>query len=261
MKAADQSGEALLRAEEIVKTFGRVKAVDHVSLSIHPGQIDALIGPNGAGKSTFMRTLTGEHRVDSGRIWIGATEVTGWAPHRISRRGVGRTYQAPRLFLSMSVLENLLVSPYPQLGDKAWATLVQRRAIRSEEELLHRRAREVMETVGLEGKANSLAGALSGGQQRLLELGRLLMTEAVVAVLDEPTAGLSPAMVSILEDTLRLLASRGLGILLVEHHMGIVSRIAARVSVMALGGIIASGSYNDVRLNGAVREAYLGVGG
>jgi len=253
------SVEPALRAEGVVKSFGGVRAVDGASVAVHPGEIAALIGPNGAGKSTFMRALTGEHKLDAGRVWIHGVEVTGWAPHRISRLGLGRTYQAARLFLSMSAEENLLVSPHTQLGDKVSASMFRRSAVRAEERTNLARAREVLDVVGLSDKSHALAGALSGGQQRLLELGRLLMTQSTVAVLDEPTAGLSPSMVGVLENSLRMLASQGMAILLVEHHMGMVGRMADRVTVMTLGRVIAEGTYEEVRLNDSVRQAYLGV--
>jgi branched-chain amino acid transport system ATP-binding protein len=249
----------LLQAEGVVKRFGGVTAVDGASVEVRAGQIVALIGPNGAGKSTLMRLITGEERCDGGVIRIKGQNVTGMPAFKISRLGLGRTYQEGRLFWSMSVLENLLVSAYPQLGETAAGALLRRSRVRAEEQRLRERGYEVLDMIGLVPKAKDLAGSLSGGQRRLVEIGRMLMTDAQVAVLDEPTAGLAPSMVSVLEEMLRLLAGKKLAVLVVEHHMGLVGRVSDHVRVMAYGRIMAEGSYDEIRSNAAVREAYLGA--
>lgn len=251
--------QPLLEARDVVKRFGGITAVNGASVDVRAGQIVALIGPNGAGKSTLMRLITGEERCDDGIIRVKGHNVTGAPPYKISRLGLGRTYQEGRLFWSMSVLENLLVSAYPQLGESAVRAIFRRRKVRGDEQRLCDRAFEVLGMVGLEGKAHDLAGSLSGGQRRLLEIGRLLMTDAEIAVLDEPTAGLAPSMVSVLEDMLKLLATKGLAVLVVEHHMGLVSRVSDHVRVMALGKIMAEGTYDEIRSNAAVQDAYLGA--
>jgi ABC-type branched-subunit amino acid transport system ATPase component len=253
------NSQPLLDARGVVKRFGGITAVNGASVDVIAGQIVALIGPNGAGKSTFMRLLTGEERCDEGVIRIKGREVTGSPPYKISRLGLGRTYQEGRLFWSMSVLENLLVSAHPQVGESAFGALFRRRRVRDDEQRLVDRAFEVLSMVGLETKARDLAGALSGGQRRLLEIARLLLTDAEIAVLDEPTAGLAPSMVSVLEDMLKLLAAKGLGVLVVEHHMGLVSRVSDHVRVMTFGQIMAEGTYEEIRSNVAVQEAYLGA--
>lgn len=251
--------DVVLEASNVVKRFGGLAAVDGMSLNLRAGEISALIGPNGAGKSTMMQILTGEHTPDEGTIRVLGNDVTGWAPYRVSRLGFGRTYQTGRLFWSMSVMENMLVSQYPQTGDTLKGAFFNRSAARKEEAQRVEQARKVLTEVGIDRMSNELAGSLSGGQRRLVELGRLLMTGAKLAVLDEPTAGLSPEMIDVLEGVLRLLAQKGLGILLVEHNMGLVGRVADHVRVMAFGKLIAEGSYDEIRAHEGVREVYLGV--
>jgi branched-chain amino acid transport system ATP-binding protein len=249
----------MLEADGLVKRFGGITAVNGASVDVRAGQIVALIGPNGAGKSTLMRLITGEEHCDAGVIRIKGRNVTGAPPHKISRLGLGRTYQEGRLFWSMSVLENLLVSAYPQPGESAVRAVFRRRQVRADEQRLCERAFEVLGMVGLESHAREMAGSLSGGQRRLVEIGRLLMTDASIAVLDEPTAGLAPSMVSVLEDMLKMLAEKGLALLVVEHHMGLVSRVSDHVRVMAFGQIMAEGTYDEIRSNVSVQDAYLGA--
>lgn len=253
------AGSVVMRATGVVKRFGGVAAVDGVSLDLRAGEVSALIGPNGAGKSTMMKLFTGEEHPDEGRIEIMGTDVTGFPPFKVSRQRLGRTYQSGRLIWSMTVMENLLLSPYPQVGDSFKGALFGRKAAREQENRLIEQAYGVLDEVGLARMANEPAGSLSGGQRRLVELGRLIMTGAELAVLDEPTAGLSPKMVELVEDVLRLLRSKGLGILLVEHNMSLVGRLADRVTVMAFGKVIAEGTYQEIRADDGVKEVYLGV--
>jgi branched-chain amino acid transport system ATP-binding protein len=237
---------ARVEVRELVRTFGGVKAVDGASLEVEPGSITGLIGPNGAGKSTLFNCVTGFLRPQSGRVLLDGRRIDRRATHRIARAGLVRTFQTPRALTRMTVLENVLV-PVP-LGS------------RRREREAHTRAHELLELVRLDGYAATLAGTLSGGQRKLLDLVRALMAEPRILLLDEPMAGVSPALrVELLEHILALRRDEGLTFLIVEHDLDFVMRASDRVIVMSDGRVIAAGTPDEVRADERVVDAYLGT--
>jgi branched-chain amino acid transport system ATP-binding protein len=228
---------SMLEVHDVVRTFGGVKAVDGASLEVEAGSITGLIGPNGAGKSTLFNCVTGFVRPQSGRVLLDGRRIDRKASHRIARAGLVRTFQTPRALKRMTVLDNLLVA-------------------RTDLD----RARELLELVRLDGHADALAGTLSGGQRKLLDLVRALMTEPRILLLDEPMAGVSPALrVELLEHILALRRDRGLTFLIVEHDLDFVMRSSDRVIVMSDGRVIAAGTPDEVRADERVVDAYLGT--
>ena len=226
-----------LEVHELVRAFGGVRAVDGASLEVEPGSITGLIGPNCAGKSTLFNCITGFLRPQSGRVLLDGRRIDRHATHRIARAGLVRTFQTPRALKRMTVLDNALLA---------------------RDRLDH--ARELLELVGLDGHADELAGTLSGGQRKLLDLVRVLMTEPRVLLLDEPMAGVAPALrVELLELILALRRDEGLTFLIVEHDLDFVMRASDRVIVMNDGRVIAAGTPNEVRTNEDVVDAYLGT--
>lgn len=249
-----------LRAEGLRKRFGGVAAVDGVSIALAPGEIAAVIGPNGAGKSTLFDLLSGVTAPDAGRILLGGVEATGLPPHRIARLGLTRTFQVSRELGRLTVLENLLLAAPDTTGERLRDVFLRPGAVRRAQAASVEAARAVLAEVGLTGREDALAQELSGGQRKLLELGRALMTGAPLVLLDEVGAGVAPALRRALcEVVARLRAKHGRGFLLVEHDMGVVARLADRVVVMAEGRVLTEGSYEMIRRDGRVIEAYLGA--
>jgi branched-chain amino acid transport system ATP-binding protein len=249
-----------LAVEELTKSFGGVRAVDRCSLEVREGTITGLIGPNGAGKTTLFNLLTGFHRPDSGRIVFRGDDITGLPPYRIFRRGICRTFQIPREFKDLSVLENLLVVPPDQVGERLWAPWLLPGRIRREEARLREQAERVLEQVGLAQLAGEPAWTLSGGQKKLLELGRALMAAPALLMLDEPGAGVNPTQMSGLTRYIQRLATeRGITILLIEHDMDLVMAVCDPVIVMSEGRPLAEGPPDTIRRDPRVLAAYLGA--
>jgi ABC-type branched-subunit amino acid transport system ATPase component len=248
-----------LRAEGLTRYFGGVAAVRDVSLGLQSGEIVALIGPNGAGKSTAFDLLSGVTRPDAGRVTLFGQDVTGWPPHRIARLGLTRTFQVARGLERLTVLENLLLAVPDRSPERLRNVLLRPGAVRRAEAVHAAQALAILEEVGLAGRENHLASELSGGQRKLLELGRALASGARLVLLDEVGAGVAPALRGALCDTiLHLRESRGCGFLLVEHDMGVVARLADRVIVMAAGQVLIEGPFEAVRRDPRVIAAYLG---
>lgn len=249
-----------LRAEGLRKRFGGVAAVDGVSIALAPGEIAAVIGPNGAGKSTLFDLLSGVVAPDEGRILIGGEEATGPPPHHMARLGLTRTFQVSRELGRLTVLENLLLATPDAMGERLREVFLRPRDVRRRQAQAVEAARAVLEEVGLAGREDALAQELSGGQRKLLELGRALMTGAPLVLLDEVGAGVAPALRRALCDLVAQLRERHRrGFLLVEHDMGVVARLADRVVVMAAGRVLVEGSYEEIRRDARVVEAYLGA--
>jgi branched-chain amino acid transport system ATP-binding protein len=251
---------AFLAVDDLTKSFGGVRAVDRCSLQVRESTITGLIGPNGAGKTTLFNLLTGFHRPDGGRVSFRGEDITGLPPHRVFRRGICRTFQIPREFKDLTVLENLLVVPPDQAGERLWAPWLMPGRIRSEEARLREQAARVLEQVGLSRLADEPAWTLSGGQKKLLELGRALMADPHMLMLDEPGAGVNPTQMKELTRYIQWLATeRGMTILLIEHDMDLVMSVCNPVIVLSEGRPLIEGSPETVRRDPRVLAAYLGT--
>ena len=250
---------ALLAVEGVVRTFGGVRAVDGATLTVDDHSITGLIGPNGAGKSTLFATIAGSLRPDSGRIVFAGRRIDRRPAHRVARLGVVRTYQAARVLTRMSVLDNLLVATTQHPGERLTRLAVRPRAARAYEKRTRARAHEQLALVGLDAHAAAYAGTLSGGQRKLLDLARVLMLEPSLVLLDEPMAGVAPALrVELLDHILALRRDRGITFLIVEHDLDFVMRAADSVVVMNEGRVLTAGTPDEVRRNEDVVDAYLG---
>lgn len=250
--------DALLEVDDVVKTFGGLVAVDGATFDIERESITGLIGPNGAGKSTLFNCITGVHRPDSGAVRLNGDEIQGLSPTAVARRGVGRTFQTPKTFRGMTVRENLAFAAKDQTGERALGPLLQSRTVRSEEREIQARVDETLEFLELDHLAEDYGSALSGGQRKLLELGRVLMMDPEIIMLDEPVAGVNPSLTDDLLDRLTELNDRGRTILFIEHDMDIVMQHCDRVVVMHNGKTLATGPPNIVQNDERVVEAYLG---
>ena len=250
----------VLEACDIEKRFGGVVALDRASLSVAEGEILGLIGPNGAGKSTLFDVLTGVQQPDRGTIHLFGEDVTGRPAHALARRGLTRTFQLARELDRLTVLENLVLAAPDQPGETLWAALLRPKPVAAREDRAIARALELLDVVGLAALRHQPAQALSGGQKKLLELARSLMTEAPLILLDEVGAGVAPAL---LDDLVQVMArmNRELGrtLVVVEHNMGLIGRLCQRVVVLAGGRVIAAGSFDAVRRDPVVIDSYLGL--
>jgi branched-chain amino acid transport system ATP-binding protein len=244
--------------ERLSKSFGGFKAVDEVSFEVPEGGLVGVIGPNGAGKSTLFSLVTGFLPADAGRVTLGGVDLSGFAPDRRARAGMIRTFQVPREFTHLTVRENLLAAAPDQSGERLSALFLAPGRVRREEERLRARVDETLRFLNLERVADEAAGRLSGGQKKLVELGRALMAEPRLILLDEPFAGVNPVLIEALSAHIRELNARGIGFLIIEHDLAALSKLAATLHVMDRGRIIASGAPAAVLADPAVREAYLG---
>jgi ABC-type branched-subunit amino acid transport system ATPase component len=237
-----------------------VRAVDGASFAVEERSITGLIGPNGAGKSTLFATIAGSLKLDSGRIVFAGSRIDRRPAYRVARAGVVRTYQAARVLTRMTVLDNLLIASTGHPGERLTGVLLRPRAARAHERRTLDRARELLALVRLESHANAYAGTLSGGQRKLLDLARVLMLEPSLVLLDEPIAGVSPALrVELLEHILAVRRDRRITFLIVEHDLDFVMQAADRVVVMNEGRVITVGTPDEVRTNEQVVDAYLGA--
>jgi branched-chain amino acid transport system ATP-binding protein len=249
----------LISIKNISKNFGGVKAVDNCSFNIGKGSITGLIGPNGAGKTTLFSIMAGFLKPDSGSILLDNEEVAGTAPHKLFHKGLVRTFQIPHEFDGMTVLENLMIVPENQLGEQVINNFLLWKKINNQEKLIRQKAEEVLEFLNLSHLTNELAGNLSGGQKKLLELGRTMMTEPKVVLLDEPGAGVNRTLLGKLtEDIRRLNKERNYTFCIIEHDMDLIMKLCNPVVVMAQGTVMAEGTMKEIRSNKKVQEAYLG---
>ena len=248
----------MLSVEDVTRHFGGARAVDGVSLTIPPCSITGLIGTNGAGKTTLFNLIAGSLRPSSGRILLDGVAIQSEPAHRRLARGLARTFQIPRPFPAMTVLENVLTAAQGQSGERPFANWFARRAVARQERALVDRAREIIAFVDLTRLLGSPASALSGGQRKLLELARVLMAEPRIILLDEPAAGVNPALLDVIVERIAALNGRGMTFLLVEHNLDVVARLCSRVHVMASGRMLASGTPSEVTADPRVVEAYLG---
>jgi branched-chain amino acid transport system ATP-binding protein len=251
----------MIVCHDIQKHFGGFRAVDGVSLEIPARAITGLIGPNGAGKSTLFNVIAGVHKPTSGAVTMSGEDITGLAPHELFARGLLRTFQIAHEFPSMSVLENLMMVPGGQSGERLWNAWVKRRKVTVEEEQLRARAQDVLDFLTLTRVRDEKAGNLSGGQKKLVELGRTMMVDARVVFLDEVGAGVNRALLrTIGEAIVRLNKERGYTFCVIEHDMDFIARLCDSVIVMAEGKVLAKGAPADIVRNAQVIEAYLGTG-
>ena len=250
--------EPLLEVRDLTRTFYGVHALERVYLSVPPHRITGLIGPNGAGKSTLFNCVSGVMPPNAGTVLFGGVDITGWRPDRIANVGLVRTFQIARGFPRLTVYENLLLYGSRQPGERVSEALVRSRASHEREQALMHSAYEIAERLNLVRLLNASASALSGGQKKLLEIGRVLMSDPQLVLLDEPVAGVNPTLTREIAEHLRSLADQGLTILLIEHHMDTIAALCDHVVVLAEGKNLAEGSFAEVAANTAVQEAYMG---
>ncbi|MFC7209640.1 ABC transporter ATP-binding protein [Natronoarchaeum sp. GCM10025321] len=249
-----------LRVEGLVKRFGGITAVDGVSFQIEEGSLTGLIGPNGAGKSTTFNCITGVHEPTAGNVYLNGEDITGLRPYQIAQRGLVRTFQIARELEEMTVLENLMLAPQKQIGESAVRSVLPglRGAVVEQERELRERAWETLEFFEIDHLATEYAGNLSGGQRKLLEMARALMTDPEVVLLDEPLAGVNPTLEEKLLDRIHQLREDDYTFLLVEHDMDVIMNNCERIIVMHQGRVLAEGTGTDIQNNEQVIEAYLG---
>ncbi|MEM0381533.1 MAG: ABC transporter ATP-binding protein [Nitrososphaerota archaeon] len=250
--------DGLVKCLELVKSFGGVRAVEGVNLSLHAGVFSLLIGPNGSGKSTLINLIAGYYYPDSGKILMHGKDITRLKPHERFSIGLVRTFQTARLFTSLTVLDNLLLAAGATEGENIRIAPFRRKWLVREMEMVEK-AYQILELVGLEKLRDQPAGKLSGGQMKLLELGRVVMSGARVILMDEPTAGLNPVIAeSVLSHIRRLVTELGLATLLVEHRLDLAMKYADKVFAMFNGRLIGEGSPEEVLTIPDVVESYLG---
>ena len=248
----------LLEVSGLQRSFYGVRALDGVDLVIEPGTITGLIGPNGAGKTTLFNCVSGLIPPEAGRVVFDAQDITGWAPDRITRRGLVRTFQIARGFPRLSVLENLLLYGDRQPGENLARAIVRPAVARRREAELTERALAVARRLNLTRVIDDPASDLSGGQKKLLELGRALMTDPRLILLDEPIAGVNPTLAREIAEHLRALRAEGMTFLIIEHHLDLIARLCRPVIVMAEGRHLAEGAFAEIAADARVQEAYMG---
>ncbi len=248
----------ILSVEDIRKSFGNLHALDGISLDIAERKVSILIGPNGSGKTTLVNVVSGLYKPDSGKIRFEGKDVSGFPPHRLYRMGMGRTFQIPALFWKLTVLENLLVAEKNNPGETFLRSLFKRFWRESEKQAIEKASR-ILELLGLSRLWDQPAYNLSGGQMKLVEIGRALMSDAKLLLLDEPVSGVNPTLAhEIFSRILKLRDELGLTFFIVEHRLDVALKYVDEIFVMALGRLIASGIPDDVMNNKNVIEAYLG---
>ena len=241
--------------------FGGIRAVDGTSLEIEKGSITGLIGPNGAGKTTLFNVIAGAYQPTSGKVYLDGEDVTGLPAHEMFRKGMLRTFQIAHEFSSLTVLENLMVVPGDQPGERLRDAWFRPGVVCEHEEQVRERAREVIEFLEISHLENELAGNLSGGQKKLLELGRTMMVDAKIVFLDEVGAGVNRTLLKTIGTSIeRLNRERGYTFCMIEHDMDFISRLCDPVIVMAEGKLLTQGTAEEVKANEEVIEAYLGTG-
>ncbi len=248
----------MLILNEVGKSFGANRAVDGVSAHIQRGAITGLIGPNGAGKTTLFNLVAGAMPLDVGSITLDGQAIGGLRADQVFRAGLARTFQIPKPFLEMTVLENVMLAPRQQAGESFWANWMSPQRVAQQEGRVREKAMHWLKFVGLDALAGAAARVLSGGQRKLLELARVMVAEPKIVLLDEPGAGVNPALLEVIVDRIRLLHEQGVTFLIIEHNMDLVASLCDPVMVMAQGKVLASGTPGQVLGDPRVLEAYLG---
>jgi branched-chain amino acid transport system ATP-binding protein len=251
----------MIRVEKLHKHFGGFHAVDGASLEIRTGSITGLIGPNGAGKTTLFNVIAGRYSATSGQVFMDGEDITGLPPHQLFDKGLLRTFQIAHEFSSMTVRENLMMVPARQSGEKLWNALFSRGAVAAEEDRIRQKADEVLEFLTISHIADQKAGMISGGQKKLVELGRTMMVDAKIVFLDEVGAGVNRTLLNTIGDAIvRLNKERGYTFCVIEHDMDFIARLCDPVICMAEGKVLAEGTVDEVKNDERVIEAYLGRG-
>ncbi|MFQ5997314.1 MAG: ABC transporter ATP-binding protein [Dehalococcoidales bacterium] len=251
--------EIILETRSVSKWFGGVRAVDRCSLAVRRGTITGLIGPNGAGKTTLFNLISGIYRPDEGTIFFDSKRIDRVPSYAIFRTGIARTFQVTRDLASMTVLENLLLTPLGQRGEAFWYTTLRPWAVLRQERKLKEKALQILNWIHLDHLRDEPAGHLSAGQKKLLGLARMMMTSPRLVLLDEPGAGVNPTLLKQIVDTIqRMVAEQGVTIFLIEHDMDLVMGICNPIIVMDNGAKLAEGTPEEIRSNESVLSAYLG---
>jgi len=248
----------LLAASGLTKSFGGIKAVDNAAIEVAQGSITGLIGPNGAGKTTLFNLLSNFIRPDQGRVLFDGEPIHHLQPHQIAQQGMIRTFQVARVLSRLSVLENMLLAAQHQTGENFWSAWLQFGQVAKEEKQLKERAYAILESVGLTHMTHEYAGALSGGQRKLLEMARALMVQPKLILLDEPAAGVNPTLINQICDHITTWNREGMTFLIIEHNMDVIMSLCDRVWVLAEGRNLAVGTPSEIQTNAQVLEAYLG---
>ncbi len=251
----------MIRVENLSKHFGGLKAVDDASLEIAKGSITGLIGPNGAGKTTLFNTIAGLYQPTAGKVYLGDEDITGLKPHQLFHKGLLRTFQIAHEFSKMTVVENLMMVPGGQSGENLINAWFRRSEVEKEEAAVHAKALEVIDFLNMGHVAHELAGNLSGGQKKLIELGRTMMVDAKIVFLDEVGAGVNRSLLREIGDAIiKLNQEKDYTFCMIEHDMDFISRLCDPVICMAEGAVLAEGTAEEIRNNEEVIEAYLGTG-
>lgn len=248
----------MLKIDQVAKSFGGLMAVNDVSFQLDDAGVTGLVGPNGSGKTTLFHLITGFYRPNKGKIHFNGRRIDGLAPHVISRMGLVRTFQQTRMLPFLSALENLMAASPGQSGERLGSVFFQPARVKLEERENRDKAVQILELLKLNALQHHLAGRLSFGQQKLLELGRVLMAKPRMILLDEPTAGINPTLIRQLVDVITELDHKKIQVFLIEHNMPFLARICRKVFVMDSGSLIFSGTPAAARKNPRVIEAYLG---
>lgn len=251
--------EPILFTRGLTHDFGPFRAVDDVGLDIRPGSITGLIGPNGAGKSTLFNLITGTLQPTSGSVFLNGRDITGLSPNRLFGLGLGRTFQIPRPFAKMSVLENVMAAPLGQIGESVPGPFLRRAKVQEQEAKIRSRALDVLDFVTLAPLADHPAGKISGGQMKLLELARILMGDPSLILLDEPAAGVNPALTRVLIEKIEELNRSGKTFVIIEHDMDFVMQHCDPVIALAEGRIVFQGTAEEAQSNPLLLDAYLGA--
>ncbi len=252
---------AMIEVQDLHKHFGGFHAVDGATLEIEKGSITGLIGPNGAGKTTLFNVIAGVLAPTSGRVLMEGEDITGLPPHELFAKGLLRTFQIAHEFHTMTVRENLMMVPPRQSGENLWSAWFHGAQVRAEERRIRARADEVLEFLTISHIADQKAGQISGGQKKLLELGRTMMTDAKIVFLDEVGAGVNRTLLNTIADAIvRLNEEQGYTFVVIEHDMDFIGRICDPVICMAEGKVLAKGTLDEIKANEDVIEAYLGTG-
>ncbi len=253
------NSSVLLKATEVTKVFGGHPAVDGVSFTLERGTIGGLIGPNGAGKTTLFNCLAGFMKPTSGEVQLDGQHIGGASPSRIFGAGLARTFQIPRPFPAMTVLDNVMLAPTGQLGERFWANWLRPGAVAKQELVACEAARHWIDFVGLSALEQQPARVLSGGQRKLLELARVMVAQPKLVLLDEPGAGVNPTLLDAIVDKIGALNRQGVTFFIVEHNMDLVISLCHSVMVMAQGKLLVQGQAREVLRDARVIEAYLGA--
>ncbi|UCE56470.1 MAG: ABC transporter ATP-binding protein [Desulfobacterales bacterium] len=249
----------MLKVNKINKHFGGVQAICDCTLEVEKGTITGLIGPNGAGKTTLFNVITGFYKPGSGQIHFNDEDITGLQPYQIFRRGLFRTFQITREYKEMSVLENLLLIPKGQVGERLWNVWFKAKTIAEQEQENLDKAQEILEFLEMKSKKDMPAKHLPGGEKKLLELGRMMMVDLDMVLLDEPGAGIPPILQNKVLDYIKKMSrERGLTLFVVEHDMNVIMNLCDPIIVMTDGSVLTQGSPEEVRSDKRVIQAYLG---